>query len=107
MVLLGAGGDLVDIREVVGGEGEIGLDGVMFGLDAGGRNRAAAGPASQSMTILASVGASLFGDWKVTAAMLAMAMFGTVGSLPILVDWPTTTTERVVTTPVSETTGES
>ena len=59
------------------------------------------------MTILASVGASLFGDWRVTAVLLSFAAFGTVGSLPIIVVWPTTTTERVVTTPVSETTGES
>ena len=78
---------------------------MMIGLDAPS-NRAVAGASPQSMTILASVGASLFGDWKVTVVMLVLAVFGTLGSLPISVVWPSAVTERVVTTPRLETIGE-
>ena len=88
------GGDHIDISEIFGGEDEtelegmmiaglegmmIGLDGMMIGLDAPS-NRAVAGPSPLSMSVLAAVGSSLFGDWRVTIILLAFAAVGAVDS---------------------------
>ena len=81
------------------------LDGIMVGLSTSS-NKAVAGPSPLSMTILASLGGSLFGDWKTTAILLVVAAFGAVESLPIVVELPTMTTERTVATSASGTTGE-
>ena len=83
------------------------LDGIVVGLSTPS-SKAAAGPSPMSMIILASLGGSLFCDWRTTAILLVVAGYGAVESLPLDVEFelPTTTTERMVVTLVSGTTGE-
>ena len=69
-------------------------DGIMVGLSTSS-NKAAGGPSPLSMTILASLGGSLFGDWKTTVILLVVAAIGAVESVPIVdVELPTATGEK-------------